>query len=91
MNTFAVCASHYLKLALLGIAAICCGCGGASRQGHADTAAASAIPTQTAANAPLSANDVSWLFPAPRPTSIRRRRFHHFALGRNRHGATRQA
>src|SRR5271156_4663276 len=64
MNTFAVCASRYLKLALLGIAAICCGCGSSSRQGHAGTAA-SAIPAQTQANAPLSANDVSWLFPVP--------------------------
>src|SRR5580700_4003808 len=65
MNTFAVRASHYLELALLGIAAVCCGCGGSSRQGHADTATASAIPSQTQANAPLSANDVSWLFPVP--------------------------
>jgi len=65
MDTVAVCVSRYLNLALLGIAAICCGCGNSSRQGHADSAAASAIPTQTAANAPLSANDVSWLFSVP--------------------------
>src|ERR1700730_2207154 len=65
MNTFAVCASRYLKLALLGIAAICCGCGSSSRHEHADTAAASPLATQTPANAPLSANDISWLFPVP--------------------------
>ena len=65
MNTFAVCASRYLKLGLLGIAAICCGCGGSSPQEHAETATASAIPTQTQASAPLSADDISWLFPVP--------------------------
>jgi hypothetical protein len=65
MTTFTVRASRYLKLALLGIAAICCGCGGSSRQQHTGTAAASAIPTQPQANAPLSADDISWLFPVP--------------------------
>src|SRR5579863_3559464 len=65
MTTFAVRASRHLKLALLGIAAICCGCGGSSRQERPDATAANAIPTQTPANAPLSANDVSWLFPVP--------------------------
>jgi hypothetical protein len=30
-----------------------------------DTAAASAISPQARANAPLSANDISWLFPVP--------------------------
>jgi mono/diheme cytochrome c family protein len=64
MNTLAVCESRYLKLALLGIAAIC-GCSRSSQQGRTDTAAASAIPTQTQAIAQLSANDISWLFPAP--------------------------
>jgi mono/diheme cytochrome c family protein len=65
MNTSAVCASRYLQLALLGIVAICCGCGGSSRQGHTDTATAGAFPTQMQANAPLSTNDISWLFPVP--------------------------
>ena len=65
MNTSAAFASRYLKLGLIGIVAVCCGCGGSPRQGHTDTASEGAVPTQTQANAPLSANDVSWLFHVP--------------------------
>jgi hypothetical protein len=64
MNTSAVYSSRYLKLVLLGIAAICCGCGRTSQR-HADAASGSSLSSQTPANAPLSANDISWLFPVP--------------------------
>jgi mono/diheme cytochrome c family protein len=65
MNTSALYNSRYLQFALLGIVAICCGCGGSSRQRNADSASGSSLPSQTPANAPLSANDISWLFPVP--------------------------
>jgi hypothetical protein len=51
---------------LAGILAACCGCGGSSRHGQTGTGANGAASTQTQAFAPLSADDVSILFPAPK-------------------------
>jgi len=48
---------------LIGILVACGASGGSSRHGIAGTGAGGAVDTQPIA--PLSANDVSWLFPAP--------------------------
>jgi hypothetical protein len=57
MNTSAIRASHYLKLALLGILLATAAC-------KTEPPAPPPVPP-VQPNAPLSANDVSWLFPAP--------------------------
>jgi hypothetical protein len=56
---------RYLTLGVIGILIAGGGCGGSSRHGHTDAGAGGAVPAQTQAIPPLSANDVSWLFPAP--------------------------
>jgi hypothetical protein len=53
---------RYLKLATFGILISCLACGGSSHHAEANGATGGA-ETQTIA--PLSADDVSWLFPAP--------------------------
>jgi mono/diheme cytochrome c family protein len=63
MNTSASRASRYLKLALLGIFLTTAGC--KSKQGAENSASGAPVSPQIQPNAPLSANDVSWLFPAP--------------------------
>jgi hypothetical protein len=52
-------------LALIGILVAGGARGGSSLHAHADGGAGSTVPVQTQAIPPLSANDVSWLFPAP--------------------------
>ena len=53
------------ELGLIGILAVCGGCGGSSRHGQAGAGTSGAAPAQTQAIAPLSADDVSLLFPVP--------------------------
>lgn len=65
MNTSAACASRHLQLGMISIVLACAGCGGSSHHEHTDSVAGSATPAQKQASAPLSANDVSWLFPVP--------------------------
>jgi hypothetical protein len=65
MNTSAFCASRYRALIWIGILLVSAGCGRSSRQEHTDGASGAAVATQTQAIPPLSANDVSWLFPVP--------------------------
>jgi hypothetical protein len=65
MTTFAARASgRYLKLALIGILAACGGCGSTGNT-HAGAGSGGGEHTQTQTIPPLSANDVSWLFPVP--------------------------
>src|SRR5258708_5325030 len=56
---------RYLRLGLIGILAAGVGWGSSLRHGHADAGAGGAVHAQAEAVPPLSANDVSWLFPAP--------------------------
>jgi mono/diheme cytochrome c family protein len=63
MNTSAVRTSRYLKLALLGILLATAAC--KNKQAAENFGSGAPVPPQTQPNAPLSANDVSWLFPAP--------------------------
>jgi mono/diheme cytochrome c family protein len=63
MNTTAVLTSRYLKLALLGILLGTAAC--ESNLTTKKLVSAASVSPQIQANAPLSANDVSWLFPVP--------------------------
>src|SRR6202035_4212550 len=63
MNTHALCASRYLTLTLLGILLATAGC--KSKHAAENTVFSATMPSQIQAAAPLSANDVSWLFPVP--------------------------
>jgi hypothetical protein len=54
---------RYLRLGLIGILVASGASGGSSRHGHAGAGVGGAVQTQ--AIPPLSANDVSWLFPPP--------------------------
>lgn len=67
MNVSAIFSSSPLKLAAFAALAICvaASCGGSSQHANASGGAASAAPSQSQTIQPLSANDVSWLFPAP--------------------------
>jgi hypothetical protein len=66
MNTSAVCASRrHLKLTLMGILLISAGCSRSSPQQQTDGAPGATRAAQAQAVPPLSANDVSWLFPVP--------------------------
>ena len=63
MNTAAFCASRYLKLALLGILLATAAC--KNKHAAENSISGATVPPQIQPEAPLSANDVSWLFPAP--------------------------
>jgi hypothetical protein len=64
MNTSAVYASCSLKLAILAVLLVGAACHKSSSSDHSSSGTlASVAPIQTIAS--LSANDVSWLFPAP--------------------------
>jgi hypothetical protein len=56
---------RYLRVGLIAILVVGSACVGLLRHGHADAGAGRAVPAQTQAIPPLSADDVSWLFPAP--------------------------
>jgi hypothetical protein len=64
MGIFGIFSLRYLRLGLIGILVAGGARGGSSRR-VADGGAGSAVPSQTQVVAPLSANDVSWLFPVP--------------------------
>jgi hypothetical protein len=63
MDGSGVSSPKYLRLAVLTISAACAACGGSSHKEQANGGAAAAVPG--APIAPLSADDVSVLFPAP--------------------------
>src|ERR1700733_7015513 len=64
MNSSALHTSRHLKLAVLGILLVSTACNKKTSGGSSGNEAPPAVaPIQ--GNAPLSANDVSWLFPAP--------------------------
>lgn len=65
MHSSRIFAHRYSRLGLIGILLVCAGCGGSSRNGHTNTGATGSGPAQTQAIQPLSADDVSLLFPAP--------------------------
>lgn len=54
-----------LRLTLIGILAACGGCRDLSQQAQPGGTTQSAVAPQAQATAPLSADDVSWLFPPP--------------------------
>jgi hypothetical protein len=56
---------RYLRLGLTGILMACIACGGCSHHGQTNGGVGNGVPSQTQAIQPLSADDVSWLFPAP--------------------------
>ena len=56
---------RYLKLGLIGILVACGAFDGSFLRGSPAAALQRAVPAQTQAIPPLSANDVSWLFPVP--------------------------
>jgi hypothetical protein len=57
-----------LRLTVIGILAACVGCRDASQHTQPEGTSQSAAAAQAQANLPLSADDVSWLFPAPTRT-----------------------
>lgn len=63
MDSSGMFCSRYLRLGLIGILVAGGGWDGSFGQGRAG--AGSAMPAQTRVIPPLSANDVSFLFPAP--------------------------
>jgi hypothetical protein len=63
MNIFAHDPSRYLKLAILGVLLVSAACLKKVSNNKSSTTPPGVAPIQTIA--PLSANDVSWLFPAP--------------------------
>src|SRR6266481_1231638 len=65
MDSSGIFSFRYVRLGLIGILAAGGVCYGSFRQGHDDAGAGGAVSAQTQAIPPLSANDVSWLFPAP--------------------------
>jgi hypothetical protein len=54
-----------LRLGVLGIFATCTACNGSSHHAQSNDTPSGAIDAQAQTVAPLSADDVSWLFPAP--------------------------
>ena len=62
MDSSGLFSSSYLRLGAIGILLACGACGGSSHHGHADAGMGVA---ESQAVQPLSANDVSMLFPAP--------------------------
>src|ERR1700681_1489074 len=65
MDSFGMFSLRYLRLGLIGILIAGGARGGSFRHGHTDGEAGSTVPAQMQAVPPLSANDVSWLFPVP--------------------------
>ena len=65
MNSSGIFSSRYLSLGLIAILVAACACVGTFRHGRSDAGARGTVPAETQAVPPLSANDVSWLFPAP--------------------------
>jgi hypothetical protein len=65
MNSSGIFSSRYLSLGLIAILVAAGACVGTFRHGHSDAGARGTVPAETQAVPPLSANDVSWLFPAP--------------------------
>jgi hypothetical protein len=65
MNSSGVFSFRRLRLGLIGILLACATYGGSSGYGCSDTRACRALSTHAQATPPLSADDVSWLFPAP--------------------------
>jgi hypothetical protein len=65
MDSFGIFSLRYLRLGLIGILVAGGARGDSSRHGQTDGGAGSTVPAQTQAIPPLSANDVSWLFPVP--------------------------
>jgi hypothetical protein len=66
MNSLAVFSSNYLRLGAVCALAFCSACGGSSPHGPAEPGSQGAVSSQSVA--PLSADDVSVLFPAPTRT-----------------------
>ena len=64
MNISVVHSSRYLKLAILGVLLISAACNKKSSSDNSSSGTPTAAPSIQPI-APLSANDVSWLFPAP--------------------------
>jgi len=54
-----------LRLTVIGILAACAGCRDSSQHPQPEGTSQSAVAAQAPANLPLSADDVSWLFPPP--------------------------
>ena len=65
MHSSGIFSFGYLRLGFIGILVTCGACNDSSRQGHTGANANTAVPAQTPAILPLSADDVSLLFPAP--------------------------
>jgi hypothetical protein len=65
MHTSEIFSLRHLRLGLTGILVACCACGCSSRNEYPSGKAGSGVPSQAQAIPPLSADDVSWLFPAP--------------------------
>src|SRR6266404_881017 len=65
MDSFGIFSLRYLRLGLIGILVAGGARGDSSRHGYTDGGAGRTVPAQTQEIPPLSANDVSWLFPVP--------------------------
>jgi hypothetical protein len=65
MNSSGVFSFRHLRLGLIGILLACATYGGSFGYGYSDTRAHRELSTPAQAIPPLSADDVSWLFPAP--------------------------
>src|SRR5271156_5800825 len=63
MNLSRTSSSRYLGMALFGVLLASAAC--KSKQPAENSGSGTTVPVQIQPNAPLSANDVSWLFPAP--------------------------
>lgn len=65
MDSSGITSFRYLRIGLSGILAIGSVLGSSCRHGQKEGGARSALPAPTSVTPPLSADDVSWLFPAP--------------------------
>jgi len=65
MNRPGIFSLRYFELGLIGILAVCGACGCSSRHGQSNAGGGGAAPAKSQTIAPLSADDVSILFPAP--------------------------
>jgi mono/diheme cytochrome c family protein len=65
MNRSGAFSRECIRVGLIGILLAGIGCAGLLRHGHAGMATAVSAPTPPIAIQPLSADDVSWLFPPP--------------------------
>jgi hypothetical protein len=64
MYRFEALSLNDLRVGFIGILLVCAGCAG--RQGHIGVAATAFVPTRATTTQPLSADDVSLLFPPPK-------------------------